>query len=58
MPERQLLFDPPAKDFRCSECGWVCATPRYITADFSYERALADAFKRHVCGDFAVPVKD
>jgi hypothetical protein len=54
MPERQLLFDPTAKDFRCSECAWVWAIPHWLAADFSYERALGDAFNHHVCGEYAL----
>jgi hypothetical protein len=51
MLERQLLFDPIAKDFRCSTCAWVWTIPRWIAADFTYARALGDAFERHECGE-------
>jgi hypothetical protein len=55
MLERKLLFDPIAKDFRCSTCGWVRTIPRWIAADFSHERELRDAFERHKCGEHPLP---
>jgi hypothetical protein len=57
MLERQLLLNPIAKDFRCSTCGWVWTIPPWIAADFSYARALGDAFKRHECGEHPLALK-
>jgi hypothetical protein len=54
MPERQLLCDPSANDFRCSECVWVYAAPRWVATDFSYAREVGYAFDRHVCGEYAL----
>jgi hypothetical protein len=57
MLERQLLFDPIAKDFRCSTCAWVWTIPRWIAADFTYARALGDAFERQECGEHPLPLE-
>jgi hypothetical protein len=57
MLERQLLFDPIAKDFRCSNCGWGWTIPPWIAADFSHERELRNAFERHECGEHPLPLE-
>jgi hypothetical protein len=55
MLERQLLYDPTGKGFRCSICGWIWTIPLWIGADFSYARALGDVFERHECGEHPLP---